>query len=328
LASDSEIEIDSQILALPGVGPSTAKKLSDSGFNSIESIAVAAIGEISAVADIGEKTAHKIVDAARGALDFSYEWASQVDERRMNLDRITTSSQTLDEVLGGGIETGSLTEFFGEFRTGKTQLVHQLAVAVQLPKEEGGVGGAALWIDSEGTFRTERVKAMAAKCGLDVKEVLDSILVMDVFNSDHQMVVAEQGPSDFKRLAQETGLDKELRLIVVDSLTSYFRAEYIGRGMLAPRQQKLNKHVHTLLKHAKSLNMAVVVTNQVMAKPEMMFGDPTAPIGGHVVAHAVQSRIYLRKSKGQHRIARIIDSPHLAEAEAVFKITADGIEDI
>ncbi|MFQ6126936.1 MAG: DNA repair and recombination protein RadA, partial [Candidatus Heimdallarchaeota archaeon] len=168
----------------------------------------------------------------------------------------------------------------------------------------------------------------AKKASLDPKEVLETILTVDAYNSDHQMLLAEQGPADFRKLAREAGLNKELRLIVVDSLTSYFRAEYVGRGTLATRQQKLNKHVHTLLKHAKALNLAVVVTNQVMARPDMMFGDPTAPVGGHVVAHAVQTRVYLRKSKGDRRIARIVDSPHLAEAEAAFKITPDGIEDI
>ncbi|MFQ6123345.1 MAG: DNA repair and recombination protein RadA [Candidatus Heimdallarchaeota archaeon] len=320
--------IDQKILELPGVGPSTARRLFDAGFGTIESIAVASIGELSAIADIGEKTAGKIVEAARGVLNFSYEWASVCDERRMNIDKITTGSKSLNEVLGGGIETGSLTEFFGEFRTGKTQLAHQITVNVQLPREQGGLDGAALWIDTENTFRTERLKSMADKVKLDRQEVLDSILVVDAYNSDHQMLLAEQGPADFRKLAQEAGLNKGLRLIVVDSLTSYFRAEYVGRGTLAPRQQKLNKHVHTLLKHAKALNLAIVVTNQVMAKPEMMFGDPTAPIGGHVVAHAVQTRVYLRKSKGQNRIARVIDSPHLPESEAAFKITTAGIEDI
>jgi len=246
----------------------------------------------------------------------------------MSLDRLKTGCQNFNDVLGGGVETGSITEFYGEFRTGKTQLTHNLAVNVQLPPEKGGVNGAVCWIDTEGTFRTERIKAMAAHVGLEEQEVLDSILVMDVMNSDHQMACVEQAPADFRRLATEAGLDKELRLIVVDSLMSYFRAEYVGRGTLAARQQKLNKHIHQLLKHAKALNLAVVVTNQVMARPELMFGDPTAPIGGHIVAHACTTRIYLRKSKGDRRIARIVDSPNLAEAEAVFKITGNGIEDI
>ena len=326
---ESDLEgIDTQILELPGVGPATARRLVEAGFATLESVAVASIGELSAVADIGEKTASRIVEAARGALNFTYEWATRVDERRMNIDKVTTGSTSLDEVLGGGIETGGLAEFFGEYRTGKTQLAHQIAVNIQLPMEQGGLHGAVLWIDTEGTFRTERIKAMAKKVSLDPKEVLETILTIDAYNSDHQMLLTEQGPADFRKLAHEAGLTKELCLIVVDSLTSYFRAEYVGRGTLATRQQKLNKHVHTLLKHAKALNVAVVVTNQVMARPDMMFGDPTVPVGGHVVAHAVQTRVYLRKSKGQNRIARVVDSPHLAEAEAAFKITPAGIEDI
>ncbi|MFX0196382.1 MAG: helix-hairpin-helix domain-containing protein, partial [Candidatus Hodarchaeota archaeon] len=207
MASDTEM-IDPKILDLPGVGPSTARRLFDAGFATIESIAVASIGELSAVADIGEKTASRIVESARGVLNFSYEWATQVDERRMNIDMITTGSNSLNEVFGGGIETGSLTEFFGEFRTGKTQLAHQIAVNVQLPPDQGGLNGASLWIDTEGTFRTERIKAMADKVKLDRASVLDSILVVDAYNSDHQMLLAEQGPADFRKLAQEAGLNK------------------------------------------------------------------------------------------------------------------------
>ena len=327
MASDID-EIDQAVLELPGVGPATARRLVEAGFVTLETIALASLGELSAVADIGEKTASRIVEAARNKLSFDYIWGIEFDEKRKSLDKIETGSKALDEALGGGIETTAITEFYGEFRTGKTQLAHQLAVQVQLPREQGGLNGAVLWIDTENTFRSERIRAMATRVGMNEEEALKGILLMEALNSDHQMLVAENGPHDFRQRAREAKLDNDLRLIVVDSLTSYFRAEYIGRGTLATRQQKLNKHIHTLLKHAKALNIAVVVTNQVMAKPDQFFGDATTPIGGHVIAHACTTRVYLRKSKGDRRIARIVDSPHLAEVEAAFKITSAGIEDI
>ncbi len=119
----------------------------------------------------------------------------------------------------------------------------------------------------------------------------------------------------------------KVKLVIVDSLTAHFRAEFIGRGTLAERQQKLNKHMHQLLKVADSYNIAVYVTNQVMAKPDMFFGDPTQAIGGHVVAHASTFRIYLRKGKKGSRVAKLIDAPNLADGECIFRVEEHGLED-
>ncbi|MHA1995368.1 MAG: DNA repair and recombination protein RadA [Candidatus Hodarchaeales archaeon] len=311
---------------LPGIGPATAKKLRESGFGTLESLATVSIGQLVAVGNLGEATSSKIIQAARDALDFGFVAADEVLERRRNMLKVTTGSASLDDLFGGGIETGAVTELYGEYRTGKTQLAHQLCVAAQLPRELGGlrVDGPikVIYIDTEGTFRPERILNMSKRWegDLDVKEVLKNILHGRAYNSDHQMVLAEKAAQDSQT--------EPIGLVVVDSLIAHFRAEYIGRGTLASRQQKLNQHIHTLLKMAEVGNMAVILTNQVHSKPDMFFGDPTAPVGGHIVAHASQTRVYLRKSKGERRIARIADSPLLPENETVFAITGDGIIDI
>ncbi|ADB58451.1 DNA repair and recombination protein RadA [Archaeoglobus profundus] len=206
-----------------------------------------------------------------------------------------------------------------------TQICHQLAVNVQLPRDKGGLEGSVIVIDTEKTFRPERIIQMAEAKGLDGKEVLKNIYVAHAYNSNHQMLLVDNAKELAKKLAKEG--KPPVRLLIVDSLTSHFRAEYVGRGALADRQQKLNRHLHDLMRFGEIFNAAVVVTNQVMAKPDTFYGDPTRPIGGHIVAHTATYRVYLRKGKGDLRVARLIDSPHLPEAEVVFKITEKGIED-
>jgi DNA repair protein RadA len=313
---------------LPGVGPTTAKKLSENGFDTLMAIAAASVAQLTSIASLGEKTAQKMIEIARSALNISFVSAEQILDQRQKLLRITTGSPALDELFRGGIETNSLTEFYGEFRTGKTQLAHQLCVTVQLSREEGGLREdgdksdpvKAIYIDTEGTFRPERIIAMAQRYpSLDPQDVLKNILVGRCYNSDHQIALIGKIAKDSQ--------SENIGLIIVDSLTSHFRAEYVGRGTLAERQQKLNQHIHVILRIAEVSNLAIVATNQVHAKPDQFFGDPTAPVGGHVVAHAAQTRVMLRKSKGNRRIARIADSPLLPETEAVFSITEEGIFD-
>lgn len=319
-------EVES-ITDLPGVGPSTARALIEGGFGSIDAVAAAAVGELSAIASIGSATAQKIVAAAQDALNLSFTTADQVLEYRQNMSRITTGSEALDGLLGGaGIECGGITELAGEFRTGKTQIAHQLCVTAQLPKDQGGLNTddnnliKVIYIDTEGTFRPERIVAMTERWDvIEPHEVLANIAVGRAYNSDHQMVLADQS---YRRSQTE-----KIGLVVVDSLISHFRAEYIGRGTLATRQQKLNQHIHLLLKIAEVAKMAVIITNQVHARPDQFFGDPNAPTGGHVVAHASHTRLYLRKSKGDRRIARVLDSPLLPESEAVFSIQPQGVVD-
>jgi len=200
-----------------------------------------------------------------------------------------------------------------------TQLCHQLAVNCTMPKEDGGLDAETVMIDTEQTFRPERITQMAEAKDLDPEQVLRKIHVARAFNSHHQMLLVDK--------AFEMAREKPVRLLVVDSLTAHFRAEYIGRGALAERQQLLNKHMHDLLRFGDVNNAVIAVTNQVAAKPDAFFGDPTRPIGGHIVGHTATFRIYLRKSKGGKRIARLIDSPNLPEAEAVFQVSEEGIGD-
>ncbi|MCG7851989.1 MAG: DNA repair and recombination protein RadA [Methanosarcinaceae archaeon] len=306
---------------LPGVGATIAKKLAECGFATVNSIAITPSKILMDEAGLGEKTAEKIIAAAREALNIGFKTADLVWERRKNLARVSTNSNGLDELLGGGgIETGGLTEFFGEFRTGKTQIMHQLCVNVQLPKSQGGIGGKALYIDTEGTFRPERLIQMAEAKGMDYREVLKNIIYARAYSSDHQIMLIK----DVQKIIAE----KNIKLIIVDSLISHFRAEFIGRGTLANRQQLLNLHIHDLLRISDMYpDLAVVVTNQVQSKPDVFFGDPTKAAGGNVMAHGATIRVYLRKGKGEQRVAKIIDAPNLPEGEAVFALSEGGIID-
>ena len=308
-----------EISELPGVGKSTASKLIEAGYSTLEAIAVATPQELSTAVGIPLATAQRIIKAAREALDIRIKTALELKKERAVVKKITTGSKNLDALLGGGVETKTITEFFGEYGTGKTQICHQLSVNVQLPPEKGGLGGKAVYIDTEGTFRWERIESMARALGLDPDEVMSNIYYVRAVNSDHQMAVVDEL---FDLVPREN-----IKLVVVDSVTGHFRAEYIGREHLAQRQQKLNRHLHQLMRLAEIYNVAVVVTNQVMARPDVFYGDPTQAVGGHVLYHAPGVRVQLRKSRGNRRIARVVDAPHLPEGEAVFVITEDGIRD-
>lgn len=314
---------------LPGVGPATADKLKEAGYTSIEAIAVASPAELASAAEVGENTASKIVAAAKKCSNIGgFETGDVVFERRKAVGKLKTSSSSLDELLGGGVETQSITEFYGEFGSGKTQVAHQLAVNVQLPPEEGGLGGSVIMIDTENTFRPERIAQMVKglKNGEDLEpeEFLKNIHVARAYNSNHQILLVESASELAEKMRDS---DRPVKLIIMDSLTAHFRSEYVGRGTLADRQQKLNKHMHDLMRFGDINNAAIVVTNQVQTKPDAFFGDPTRPIGGHIVGHTATFRIYLRKSKGEKRIARLVDSPNLPEGEAIFSVTTDGLRD-
>ncbi len=312
--------MENEIESLPGVGTSTAKKLREAGFYDLMSIATASVNTLMELANIGEATARKIINEARNRLNLNFMTGIEFLEKESKIERITTGSEALDKLLGGGVPTQAITEAYGQFGSGKTQIGFQLAVNVQLPKEQGGLEGECVFIDTEGTFRPKRIMAIAKAKGLDPEEALRKIKVARAFSSDHQILLAEKVPEMIRNGAN-------IKLVIVDSLTSLFRVEYIGRGTLAERQQKLNKHLHFLQRLADRFNLAVYVTNQVMARPDILFGDPTAAIGGHIVAHTTTYRIYLRKAKGDKRIARIMDAPDLPPAEVVFRITDEGIKD-
>jgi DNA repair protein RadA len=322
---DSLIEIEvedcvEKVKKLPGVGEATLKKLISSGFSSLESIAYTPPKIIKNESGLGDKTVEKLVKASMEQLNIGFKSADAIWEHRKNIDRIATGSQELDDLLGGGVETGSLIEFFGEFRTGKTQIMHQLCVNVQLSKEKGGLEARALYIDTEGTFRPERIIQMSEGLDLDYQKVLKNIVFGRAYNSDHQILLVKEATNLIK--------EKNIKLIVIDSLIGHFRSEYIGRGTLATRQQTINSHLHDLLRLCDIYpNLAIVVTNQVQAKPDVFYGNPLQAAGGNVVAHGSTIRVYLRKGKGEQRVAKVVDAPHLPEGEAVFSIVENGITD-
>ncbi|ABP94186.1 MULTISPECIES: DNA repair and recombination protein RadA [Metallosphaera] len=305
---------------LSGVGQAVLNKLTEAGYSTLESIAVASPQDLSTAAGIPITTAQRIIKEARDALDIRFKTALEIEQERASVKKITTGSQALDGLLGGGIETRTMTELFGEFGSGKTQICHQVSVNVQLPPERGGLSGKALYIDTEGTFRTERIKAMASALGLEPKEVLQNIMSIRAINTDHQIAIVEE-------LQDIIAKDNSIKLVVVDSITSHFRAEYSGRENLAVRQQKLNRHLHQLVRLAEIYDLAVIVTNQVMARPDMFYGDPTVAVGGHTLYHVPGIRVQIKKSRGNRRIARMVDAPHLPEGEVVFSITNTGIRD-
>ncbi|CAM2959997.1 MULTISPECIES: DNA repair and recombination protein RadA [Halobacterium] len=339
---------ESDLEELPGVGPATAEKLRDNGFDAFQSLAVANSAELSNTADIGESTAADVIQAAREAADVGgFETGATVLERREQIGKLTWNIPEVDDLLGGGVETQSITEVYGEFGAGKSQVTHQLAVNVQLPTEYGGLHGRAVFIDSEDTFRPERIDDMVRglsdetlQAAMEAHEIegstddedtltelvdafLDKIHVAKGFNSNHQMLLAEKA----KEIASEhEDGDWPVRMLTVDSLTAHFRAEYVGRGELADRQQKLNKHLHDLEKVGNLYNAAVLVTNQVQSNPDAFFGDPTKPIGGNILGHKSTFRMYLRKSKNDKRIVKLVDAPNLADGEAVMRVQDEGLK--
>ncbi|MCW1301305.1 MAG: DNA repair and recombination protein RadA [Candidatus Nanoarchaeia archaeon] len=305
---------------LPGVGETIAKKLRNAGFRDLMALATTPPQVLAEACEIGEGIARRIINEARKQLRMEFLGADEILEKQKDIKRISTGSKALDTLLGGGIPTQAITEFFGEFGSGKTQVGFQLCVNVQLPENKGGLNGGAFFIDTEGTFRSSRIAEISRAMGLNPIDVLRNIKVARVFSTDHQILITEKIPEII-----DNGFNG--RLIVVDSLTGLFRAEFIGRGTLADRQQKLNQYVHMLQRYADRYNLAVYVTNQVMARPDILFGDPTAAVGGHVIAHACGYRIYLRKAKENKRVARLVDAPDLPPAEVVFQITSEGIKD-
>ena len=307
----------------PGIVAADIKKLKEAGYHTIEAVTYATKKDLGLIKGISDNKVEKIQEAAFkmvGGMGFMA--ATEVQQQRQDLCMLTTGSRELDGLLKGGVETGSITEIFGEFRTGKTQLCHTLCVTAQLPLEQGGSEGKAMYIDTEGTFRPERLVEIAEKYGLDGQDVLDNVSYARAYNSDHQLQL----------LAEAACMMAEQRfgLIIVDSATGLYRTDYSGRGELAARQMHMAKFMRALGKLGQTYGVACVITNQVVSKPEAgasMFGNDKQPIGGNIIAHASTTRLSLRKGRGENRICKVFDSPCLAEGEATFSIQGSGIGD-
>ncbi|HYB45379.1 MAG TPA: DNA repair and recombination protein RadA [Nitrososphaerales archaeon] len=317
-------EEDLELTSLPGVGPATKTKLNDAGIYSVLDLATAGPMDIADAVDIDISKAVELNNKARKRLvelhrlEPDFISAADLLKKRQAIDRISTGSKNLDDLLGGGIETWAMTEFFGEFGTGKSQICHTLCVTVQRPHGEGGLDGSAVYIDTEGTFRPERIAEIAEARGMKPEDVLSKITVARAYNSAHQELIVR----DLGKVIEAN----KVKLLILDSAVAHYRAEFVGRGTLAERQQRLNRFMHLLLRTAEVYNVAVVLTNQVQAAPDSFFGDPTRPTGGHVVAHTSTYRIYLRKA-AKNRIARMVDSPYHPERDAVFMLDEKGVDD-
>jgi DNA repair protein RadA len=302
-----------------GVSSTTVKKLIEAGFTTVESIAVTPAREVAERAGMGSDTALKVCRLARVHVDPGFIPALEVLEMRKKMIKCTTGSRQLDRILGGGVETGAITELIGEYGSGKTQICFTLSVTSQLPVEEGGLNGNVCAIDTESTFMPERIMQIAEQRGLNPDSVLERILVARAYNSEHQAILISSLPEICEK--------NDIKLVIVDSMIGHFRGEYIGRGTLSERQQKLGSCLSKLLRVAEAFNIAVVITNQVMSTPDVMYGDPNKPTGGHVMAHACTHRVYLRRGRQNTRLARVIDSPSLPEEKIRFALTAAGVED-
>jgi len=306
--------------AIKGVGDATASKLRSAGFTTIEAVAVTPLREIMFKTGLGYENVLKITQEARKLAHIDFTTAKELWERRKGMLRCSMGSQRLNELVGGGIETQAMTEMIGEYGVGKTQLCLMLSVTAQLPKSQKGFEGNVIYMDTEGTFSPERVYNIASAMGLNPEQTLNNIILCRVYNSDHQCLIIDHL---FKKCPEEN-----VKLVIVDSMISHFRGEYLGRESLAERQQLLNQNLHKLLRLAEAYNLAVVITNQVLANPVQVYGgNPNRPAGGHIMAHACTHRIYITRGKKGTRKARVIDSPYLPESEASFLITAKGIED-
>ena len=306
-----------------GIAAADVRKLVESGYYTVESVAFTPKKNLLLIKGISEAKADKIIGEAAKLVPLGFTTASEVHQKRSEIVKITTGSKELDKLLGGGLETGSVTEIFGEFRTGKTQICHNLAVTCQLQIEQGGGAGKCLYIDTEGTFRPERLLAVADRFGLDGDQVLDNVAYARAYNSDHQSAL----------LLQASAMMAESRyaLLIVDSATALYRTDFSGRGELGARQMHLGRFLRTLLRLSDEFGVAVVITNQVVAQVDgasaMFNADPKKPIGGNIMAHASTTRLYLRKGRAENRICKIYDSPCLPESEAIFSINENGIGD-
>ncbi len=310
-----------QFTDLPGIGPAVSAKLESAGIFDLMSLAVMSPAALSDAAGVSPAVARKAIQASRELLDLGFSDGMQYAKKRESVFNITTGSQNFNDLLGGkGIESRAITEAFGAYGSGKTQLGSTLAVNVQLPIEKGGANGKCVFIDTEGTFRPARIKQIAEAMGANPEKVLKNILVARAFNSDHQILLLE-------KVSEMIKAGEPIKLMIIDSLTAHFRAEYAGRGQLADRQQKLNRYMHDLMKLSETHNLAVYVTNQVMANPAQMFGDPTTAIGGNIVGHASTYRIYLRRGKQGSRVGKLIDSPNLPDNECMFFLSEAGVVD-
>jgi DNA repair protein RadA len=320
---DSSNEAIFEIDTLNDIGPATKTSLKEAGFRSIKDLVIRGPTDIAEATGIAIEKCTLLCNRAReileeiGVLDKPFTTANEIYHKRKSEYRISTGSKNLDELLDGGIETRAITELYGEYGTGKTQVCHTLCVTVQQSKAEDNIS-RALYIDTENTFRPERIASIASARKIDPSVALENVIVAKAYNSSHQEVIIQESPNVINL--------HNIKIMIVDSIVSHYRAEYLGRSVLSERQQRINRLLHILLRIAETCKIAVVITNQIQSSPDAIFGDPNKATGGNVMAHTSTYRLYLKKA-GKNRIARMVDSPYHSEREIVFALNEQGIGD-
>ena len=315
-----KLELDT----LDDIGPATKIHLIDAGIDSLKDLIIRGPHD---VAEVTGMTMEKSIDLCNKArikleeveiIERTFIPATELYNKRKNIERISTGSKCFDELLGGGFEVNAITEIYGEFGSGKTQICHTSAVMVQQKITDGGLEGGVIYIDTENTFRPERIVSISKARNIDHVSVLENIVVAKAFNSAHQeLIIHEIG-----KIIE----NNNIKLLVLDSAISHYRAEYLGRAMLSERQQKINRLMHILIRISETYKIAIILTNQIQSVPDTLFGDPFRPTGGNIIAHSSTYRIYLKKA-GKNRIARIVDSPYHPEIEALFSLGEEGVTD-
>jgi DNA repair protein RadA len=314
-----------EIQDIEGIGPTTAKKLREAGIFSVMDLAVAGVEDLAVDINASKDSAASFIMAAQkllresDVLEKEFITADTALKKRRSLLRCSTGSSMLDDLFLGGIETQAVTELYGEFGSGKSQICHTMCITAGQPVESGGLNSGVIYIDTEGTFRPERLEQISSSRNIDPVHALQNVAVCKVYNSAHLELIV-------KNLGKYID-DYKAKLVVVDSIISLHRAEFSGRGTLADRQQRLNSIMHKLLRISEIYNIAIIVTNQVQSAPDTFFGDPTKPTGGNVIGHASTYRVYLRKS-GENRIAKMIDSPYHPYSEVRFTINEKGTDNM
>jgi DNA repair protein RadA len=297
---------------ISGIGSQTSQKLKENGFLNIMSIAATTPGILKDLAGVSEVAARKMINNAREICKLGFELGINVEKKQEANPKISTHCESVDKLLGGGLELGTSMEAFSEFAGGKSSLAHLLSVSCLKQFPESYI----VWIDSESTFRPSRIRDFCKGLEVDPEKVLSHIKTSVALSSDHQILLTDQIEKEI-----DSGVD--IKLVIIDSLTNHFRAEFQGRSTLANRQQLLNNYLHKLSKLSDMYNVAVYVTNQVQSDPGQLYGDTTKPVGGHILGHYATTRIYLRKSKQGSRVMKLIDSPNLPPGEAYFMIETD-----
>ena len=319
-AVDLELGVDQ----LKGVGSVTQKKLETFGVTSLIDLCIRGAQEIKEITGVAKPTCDSWVFQSQkllednGLIRKSDMSTNELWEYQKAYPVISTKCDEVDNLISGGVRPEATYEVYGEFGAGKTQFCNSLTV------ETIHDGNNVIWIDCEDTFKPNRIAEMlkAREYAEDDEEVsgfLNQITYLYCPNTEQLMGTI----NGLSRILD----DKKPKLVILDGAIGQFREEYLGRGTLAERQMQIAR----LMSHIKNISFyfrcAVVFTNQVQSDPSMMFGDPIKPIGGNVVAHASTYRLYFKKS-GKKRLARMIDSPEHAMADAEYILDAKGMSNV